>query len=473
MNNFEDNYNKIQYLVDYIYNNRYDRDGYNTFGLGGNISNALSGISSLAGGFIGSAKIADTSSLESDIKSKYNTTNINNNTDLINAWGNSFRSNRVTAGNLHNGLNLGSTLNSIAGGAISGAQLGGPIGGIIGGGLGLLSSAIGGIIGSGKAKREAERLNDLAYEADTYFNRQMASNAMNIDSNNDAMLKSNFFANGGYAPSKRLREFLINEEDFIPYVYDDSKGRKGKVTSLSQVRKGGTATVGYGFTDKELVKKYLNRDMTKEEAAERFEYELSFRVKELERLPNFYKLSDNVKDALLAIHYNMGDGNMRKRKGLMNALRTGEDDKVLKAIYELEGKAKWGEYSSTLAKRYKETAMLVGGYRPIPMQNPTIVDPLEYEKPKNNKATTPKTSLTFTPYTQPMQVLQQLVSSSATYNNPNTSSPSVNPLSLLIPTANNLPVGEKGEEAANPIQSTALNNLNLSDIYSKFYGSIQ
>lgn len=370
MNNFVDNYNKIQYLVDYIYNNRYDRDGYNTFGLGGNISNTLSGVSSLAEGFIGSAKLADTSSLESDIKSKYNTTNINNNTDLINAWGNSFRSNRVTAGNLHNGLNLGSTLNSIAGGAISGAQLGGPIGGIIGGGLGLFSSVIGGIIGSSKAKREAERLNDLAYEADTYFNRQMASNAMNIDSNNDAILKSNFFGNGGYVPSHQLRDFLKAKEVFVPHVYDDTVGKK-RITSRSQLRGKGTATIGYGFTDRDLVDYYLRtgKVMTQEEAGRRLDKELSIRVAELERLPNFYKYKDSTKDALMAVLYNMGMGNMKARKDLMKALETGSDDQVLSAIYWLKGKAKDPTLNSALAKRYQETAVF-GGYVPHPARVP-------------------------------------------------------------------------------------------------------
>lgn len=365
-----------------------DYDGYNYYNLGGTLSNVLGGVNSIAGGFMGAAKIADTSGIEADLKNKENV-NASTTSDLINTWGNHTANRIISHKDLHGGFNIGNAINSVAGGAMSGAQLGGPIGGIIGGGLGLLSSALGSIVGNNKAKREAERLNDLGYMADLNFHKRMSANALNLDAMNDDRLSANFFGNGGYVPSPQLRDFLKTKEAFVPHVYDDTVGKK-RITSRSQLRSKGTATIGYGFTDRDLVNYYLStgKTMTKEEADRRLDKELAIRVAELERLPNFYKYKDSTKDALMAILYNMGMGNMKARKDLMMALETGSDDIVLGAIHRLKGKAKDPVLNDALAKRYQETAEFAG-YVPYParvsdnstphpaavLQNPQPINP--------------------------------------------------------------------------------------------------
>lgn len=109
-----------------------------------------------------------------------------------------------------------------------------------------------------------------------------------------------------YTPSPEIIEYIKNQEKFIPEIYEDSKKVK---------------TIGYGFTDDDLLKKYKN-GITKEQADEEFLKKLQTFSKELESTPNWSELNQNQKDALLSYYYNIGGSNFyQKSPKLQKALR--------------------------------------------------------------------------------------------------------------------------------------------------------
>lgn len=91
-------------------------------------------------------------------------------------------------------------------------------------------------------------------------------------------------------------DYVMKTERFEPKIYKDGNGIE---------------TIGYGFTDKKLIKKYRGKKMSEKEARRIF---LEEKVPEFTRYvadktENFDKLSDSQKDALFSFVYNVGVGN--------------------------------------------------------------------------------------------------------------------------------------------------------------------
>lgn len=103
-------------------------------------------------------------------------------------------------------------------------------------------------------------------------------------------------SNINWKPSQSILDYVMKTERFEPKIYKDGKGIE---------------TIGYGFTDKKLIKKYRGKKMSEKEARRIF---LEEKVPEFTRYvadktENFDKLSDSQKDDLFSFVYNVGVGN--------------------------------------------------------------------------------------------------------------------------------------------------------------------
>ena len=303
----------------------------------------VTGIQGIAGAYKEAQGLNDTSPIESNIKNRNTYTTYNDNQSLLNAWTEDSYLNGVTLSQLRDS-NAGG--NGMASGALSGASSGlaigsmfGPVGGAIGAGIGGIAGFVSGLFGSKKGEREAQRRRDRynaeIEKANTYIANNFINNANNIDYLNDNRLASSFYADGGYTPSSALAGYIKSKEAFVPYVYDDRGGAKRRWDPNNRVAKNSVATIGYGFTDKDLINSYLSsgKQMTKEEADKRLEYELSKRIKEVSSLPNFHRLTQHQQDAIMALDYAVGFGNIKKNKALYKALESGNSEELANVFY--------------------------------------------------------------------------------------------------------------------------------------------
>lgn len=306
----------------------------------GNVLNGASSVINGVGGVINGFNVAqglkDTSSLQSSIDNR--TTGIvdyNDYNTLLHSWTADNPLNYATMSDIKDG---GSMFKGAAQGALAGASGGaafGPIGAGIGAGVGLLGGVIGGIFGAKKAKKKLNAMNDQIAKANKAVQDNFINSVENIDTANDNRLASSFYADGGYTPSVSLREYIKSKEAFVPYVYDDRGGAKRRWDPNNKVASNSIATIGYGFTDKDLINYYLNsgKQMTREEADKQLEKELAKRIKEVSSLPNFHKLPQHQQDALMALDYAVGFGNVKKFKNLHSALQTGDTNALAEALY--------------------------------------------------------------------------------------------------------------------------------------------
>lgn len=110
-----------------------------------------------------------------------------------------------------------------------------------------------------------------------------------------------------YFPSYNIREKIKEFEGYKPNVYLDGNGIE---------------TIGYGFTDKDIVNKYRDTGITREAAEEIFNDYINSFVGELKGTPHFDELNQNQRDALLSYIYNIGSTNYFENSDLMQgALR--------------------------------------------------------------------------------------------------------------------------------------------------------
>ena len=177
----------------------------NAFGssnLGGTIGSIGSGITSIAQAGMNNAQIADTSSIQDQIKAQNNmVVGASDNDSLLSEWSSlSMLKDNYSWKDVRGGSNANRAMNTIGGavqGAATGATVGGPLGAIVGGVIGL-GSAIGGwITGNKKAKRRARRLNQQAYDANQRALTSFENRASDIDTQNDLTIASNYFDYGG------------------------------------------------------------------------------------------------------------------------------------------------------------------------------------------------------------------------------------------------------------------------------------
>lgn len=306
----------------------------------GNLLNGASSVINGVGGVINGFNVAqglkDTSSLQSSIDNRTaGIVDYNDYNTLLHSWTADNPLNYASMSDIKDGNSM---FKGAAQGALAGASGGaafGPIGAGIGAGVGLLGGVIGGIFGAKKAKRKLNAMNDQIAKANKAVQDNFINSVENIDTANDNRLASSFYADGGYTPSTSLREYIKSKEAFVPYVYDDRGGAKRRWDPNNRVASNSVATIGYGFTDKDLINYYLNsgREMSREEADKQLEKELAKRIKEVSSLPNFHKLPQHQQDALMALDYAVGFGNVKKFKNLHSALQTGDTNALAEALY--------------------------------------------------------------------------------------------------------------------------------------------
>ena len=268
-----------------------------------------------------------------------------------------------------------SALGAAAQGASAGAALG-PIGAAAGAVIGGLASGIGSGIGRRKAKKKAAELNKQILQANRQRVQTFALNAENIDANVDKAASTGFLAEGGYLNTfkdgggihikpenrgkftalkkrtgksaswfkehgtpaqKKMATFALNArkwkhddggsindyyypgESVLNYILD-TEHYEPKVYQKNSDKE----TIGFGFTDKNIIEEYRNKDMSKDEALNIFYNKyVPYYVEQLKTLtPNFDKLNVNQKDALFSLMYNIGPTKYSKKSpSLMRALR--------------------------------------------------------------------------------------------------------------------------------------------------------
>ena len=150
----------------------------------------------------------------------------------------------------------------------------------------------------------------------------MGGNPNNIFNAQEAWKQANHynddgtkFEGGGYTPSKEIIDYIKKTEGFRDKWYKDGNG---------------IDTIGYGFTGSRIKKLYPN-GITREQADKEFSDSIAKRALVLAKdTPNWNKLSQNQRDALLSYHYNVGEGSYRnKHKKLQQALTDSDWENVI------------------------------------------------------------------------------------------------------------------------------------------------
>jgi len=131
------------------------------------------------------------------------------------------------------------------------------------------------------------------------------------------------------------------EGGFVPYVYDDAFFPPKPYDPNSGSPKG-TLTIGYGTTNPEIIKKYLNK-MTKEEAMSLSAKDILDAAKTVKEWqsedPENRKLTKGMYIALIDMAYNRGEGNF-KQSGVLKQITNGNYKQAAQEI--LNGKGIWG-----------------------------------------------------------------------------------------------------------------------------------
>ena len=177
-------------------------DAFDSSNLGGTIGSIGSGVTSIVQAGMNNAQIADTSSIQDQIKAQNNmVVGASDNASLLNEWSNlSMLKDNYSWKDIRGGSNANRAMNTIGGaaqGAMTGATVSGPIGAIAGAVIGLGSGIAGWITGNKKAKRRARRLNQQASDANERALLSFENRASDVDTQNDLNIESNFFNDGG------------------------------------------------------------------------------------------------------------------------------------------------------------------------------------------------------------------------------------------------------------------------------------
>ena len=177
-------------------------NAFDSSNLGGTIGSIGSGVTSIVQAGMNNAQIADTSSIQDQIKAQNNmVVGASDNASLLNEWSNlSMLKDNYSWKDIRGGSNANRAMNTIGGaaqGAMTGATVGGPIGAIAGAVIGLGSGIAGWITGNKKAKRRARRLNQQASDANERALLSFENRASDVDTQNDLNIESNFFNDGG------------------------------------------------------------------------------------------------------------------------------------------------------------------------------------------------------------------------------------------------------------------------------------
>ena len=125
-------------------------------------------------------------------------------------------------------------------------------------------------------------------------------------------------------PAKDLLQYLKDKERFVSHVYRDS---------------GGVETIGYGFTDPEIVKR---GKLTEQEASNLLEKDIENRRQQLsQQIKTWDKLNQNQQDALISYGFNVGVGNWAKTQpkllAALNEERFKDASKYMDAVTDRSG----------------------------------------------------------------------------------------------------------------------------------------
>lgn len=136
--------------------------------------------------------------------------------------------------------------------------------------------------------------------------------------------------------SRNLLQYLKDKERFEPGKYQDS---------------GGVWTIGYGFTDPEIVKRGT---LTEQEASDLLAKDIENRRNKLRsQITTWDKLNQNQQDALISYGFNVGVENWKrfqpKLLAALNEERFNEATKYMDAVHDKKGQKLAG-----LVKRRKE-----------------------------------------------------------------------------------------------------------------------
>lgn len=125
-------------------------------------------------------------------------------------------------------------------------------------------------------------------------------------------------------PTKNLLQYLKDKERFVSHVYRDP---------------GGVETIGYGFTDPEIIKR---GKLTEQEASDLLVKDITERQQQLaKQIKTWDKLTQNQKDALTSYGFNVGVSNWAKTQpkllAALNEERFKDAAKYMNAVTDRSG----------------------------------------------------------------------------------------------------------------------------------------
>ena len=176
---------------------------------------------------------------------------------------------------------------------------------------------------------------------------------------------------------------LRTSEGYVAHIYDDKRGRSGRLKGPGECRiegsqykvkaTGGTATIGYGETRRDVLDKYWNGTMSEHEAfallAERVERDYYRPLVSMITVP----LSPRQWAALVHFTYNVGVRGFRDST-LRKAINAGGDYGTARQGKVRDAFMMWLKPPELLGRREKEVAMFFDS-RPPPIDQSGKVPP--------------------------------------------------------------------------------------------------
>lgn len=125
----------------------------------------------------------------------------------------------------------------------------------------------------------------------------------------------------GRSAGQPIFDYIRGKEGFVPFVYDDKAGYPPKPYDPNSGKPKGKLTIGYGTTNPEIIKKYLNK-MSQEEALKLSAEDINNAAECVKRWQksvkegdkNGRKLTKGMYMAMIDLAYNMGCSGLRNSK---------------------------------------------------------------------------------------------------------------------------------------------------------------